>query len=157
MAWLVVLGIIALPVVEIALFVKSAELIGTLPTVAVAVLLGMGGLALLRRQGLATALKVRAQLDHGELPVAEAFDGLCLSAAGFLLVLPGLLTDAMGLALLLPPVRHALRRWLARRLRLVSTRSPRPRPGQSPGTIEADYTVIDHQDPPLPPPGSGQQ
>jgi UPF0716 protein FxsA len=116
MAWLVLLGLIALPVIEITLFVQSVETIGVLPTLAAAIGAGVIGIRLLRRQGLALLLGMRAQLDRGELPVAEAFDALCLTAAGLLLLLPGFFTDLLALPLLLPPVRALLCRILAARL-----------------------------------------
>jgi UPF0716 protein FxsA len=147
MAWLLVLGVIALPVVEIALFVKSAEAIGVLPTVAAAVLAGIAGIALLQRQGLAILLLARQQLARGELPLDAGFDALCLTLAGVLLVLPGFLTDAMAIVLLLPPVRAGLKWWLSRHFRavVVGRAGPRPTAG-APPVIEADYRVVDGED-----------
>jgi UPF0716 protein FxsA len=150
MAWLVIVGVIALPVIEIALFIKAAALIGVLPTVAVALLSVMIGMSLLRQQGVSTALKVRAQLEHGELPVAEAFDGMCLAISGFLLVLPGLLTDALGLLLLLPFVRRLLLAWLATHvgnaLRAPAGQGPMgqgPSSGAGAPVIDAEYQVVE--------------
>lgn len=150
MAWLVILALIALPVVEIALFVKSSQLIGVLPTILAAILAGMAGIALVRRQGLETAMKARGQLDRGELPVAEAFDGLCLAAAGALLLLPGFFTDFVALALLLPPARALIRAWLARHVTAVVARHGGAAPGGAPPTIEGDYTVVREPDQRLP-------
>lgn len=145
MPWLIVLVLIGLPVVEIALFVKSAQWIGVLPTIALAIAAGMAGVALLRRQGLDTMFRARAQMDRGEVPVAEAFDGICLAFAGALLFLPGFFSDIVALALLFPPVRAALRLWLAGHLRVVV---PAPAPGAGrdngpPPVIEADYQIMD--------------
>ena len=133
MAWLILAVIVALPVIEIALFVKSADLIGVMATVALAVLAVTSGGILLRQQGLALLWRARTQLAQGQMPIDEAFDGLCLAAAGFLLILPGFLTDAMALVLLLPPVRRALRSWLGRAVV----------PPPPPGTIDAEYHVIE--------------
>jgi len=143
MAWLILLGIVALPVIEIALFVKSAEAIGVLATVAVAFLAVSAGITILRLQGLAILWRARAQLARGEAPLDEAFDGLCLAAAGFLLVLPGFLTDAMAILLLLPPVRGLLKLWLGRHFRAVTVAAPPRPPGGGGGVIETDYKVID--------------
>lgn len=144
MAWVIVAALIGLPVVEIALFVKSAQWIGVLPTIVLAIAAGMAGVALVRRQGLATMLRVRSQLDRGELPVAEAFDGVCLAFAGALLFLPGFFTDIVALALLLPPVRAALRLWLAAHLHavVVAPGGPAKADGRPP-VIEADYHVVE--------------
>lgn len=138
MAWLVLAAIIAVPVVEIALFIQSAHWIGILPTIALAIGAGILGMALLRRQGLEVLLRTRTQMDRGEVPVGEVFDGVCLALAGVLLVLPGFLSDFVALALLLPPVRMALRGLLLARMTVHGA------PAHSgPQVIEAEYKVVD--------------
>jgi UPF0716 protein FxsA len=136
MAWLILLAVVALPVVEILLFMESARLIGALPTIAMAILAAMAGLALVRRQGLATLLRIHTQLGRGDLPFGDAFDAVCLAACGALLLLPGFLTDVMALLLLVPPLRALLRSWLASRL-AVSIRRPS-------AVIDAEYRILDH-------------
>lgn len=142
MAWMVLVAVIALPVVEIALFIKSAQWIGILPTILAAIGAGALGLALVRRQGFELVMRTRAQFERGEVPVAEVFDGLCLALAGALLVLPGFFSDVVAIALLLPPVRAALRLVLAARLARPGQAGPGARPA-GPQVIEADYHVID--------------
>ncbi|MBI2235890.1 MAG: FxsA family protein [Magnetospirillum sp.] len=148
MAWLVLVAILAFPVIEITLFVQSATTFGVLPTIAAAILAGMVGMAVLRRQGLATALAVRAQLDHGELPLAEAFDGLCLAVAGGLLLLPGFFSDVLALLLLLPPVRALLRRWLAARVNVATPQNGGPLVIEGEfREVPPDRPVVPHDDP----------
>jgi UPF0716 protein FxsA len=143
MAWLVILTVIAVPVIEIALFVQSAHWIGVLPTIVLALAAGVAGIALVRAQGLMTMGRVQAQLNRGEMPVAEMFDGLCLAVAGGLLVLPGFMTDILAILLLLPPVRAGLRLWLARRVVVVP---PDAAPG--PTVIDGEFTVVEDVPPP---------
>lgn len=146
MAWMVLVAVIALPVIEIALFIKSAQWIGLLPTIIAAIGAGMVGLALVRRQGFELLTRSRAQFERGELPVAEVFDGLCLAVAGVLLALPGFFSDILAILLLLPPVRAALKLALLARMTVA-----RPVPGQAhghasptgPRVIETEYRVID--------------
>ncbi|HLO78882.1 MAG TPA: FxsA family protein [Magnetospirillum sp.] len=139
MAWMVLVAVIALPVVEIALFIKSAQWIGLLPTIAAAIAAGVLGTALVRRQGFELLMRTRAQFERGEMPVREAFDGLCLAVAGVLLVLPGFFSDVVAVLLLLPPVRELLRAALMARVGTAAGRSSRP----GPQTIETEYRVID--------------
>lgn len=152
MAWVVVFSIIALPVVEIAIFLRVADAIGLLPTVAGAVIAGFAGVALWRSEGLRTLTRAREALARGEMPVNEVFDGLCVLVAGVLLVLPGFLTDVVALVLLLPPVRRLLRGWLTSRMVVVgqapgagSTTSRRP--GET-LVIDADYHEVADDRPP---------
>lgn len=149
MAWMVLLAVIALPVIEIALFIKSSQWIGLLPTIILAVAAGFIGIAMVRAQGLNTLARVRVQLDRGEPPVAEVFDGVCLALAGGLLLLPGFFTDILAIALLLPPVRAALRLWVSGHMKAVVVATggnghSRP-PGQPP-VIEGDFTVVKGDD-----------
>jgi UPF0716 family protein affecting phage T7 exclusion len=68
----------------------------------------MLGVLVVRVAGLATALKARESLNRGELPAQQMLEGLMLALGGGLLVLPGFISDAAGLLLLLPPVRRFL-------------------------------------------------
>jgi|AGTN01.2.fsa_nt_gi Protein affecting phage T7 exclusion by the F plasmid len=151
MAWIVLAAVVALPVIEIALFVKSAQWVGLLPTIVLVIGAGMIGLTLIRRQGLDLALRARAQIDRGEVPVQEALDGICLALAGGLLLLPGFFSDIMAVLLLLPPVRALIRLWL---LRYAAVRTAGVPPHQGPQVIEAEYTVVEDRDPSDRRPGS---
>lgn len=86
-------------------------------------------------------------MDRGEVPVQEVFDGICLAAAGLLLMLPGFFTDMVAVILLLPPVRAALRHWLMGRMTAVTVAGQSPPPGQPP-VIDAEYHVVDDKDAP---------
>lgn len=146
MAWLIILAIVSLPVIEISLFAQSAAMIGVLPTLALAIVAGMTGISILRQQGLALLMGARSQFSRGEMPVAATFDALCLSVAGILFILPGFLTDAIAILLLLPPVRAGLSWWFSQRLSHIQVR---PTPGHSrhsshagPAIIEGEFHVV---------------
>jgi UPF0716 protein FxsA len=80
-----------------------------------------------KRQGIGTLARMRAELDDGRVPTGPMTDGGLLAAAGFLLLVPGFVTDFFGLALLLPPVRGGVRRWLGRRFTVRTARVRRGR------------------------------
>lgn len=101
---------IAVPVIEIGVFIQVGGLIGLWPTLAIVILTAVAGTALLRQQGLSVMGRAQESLNRGEMPLREVFDGACLLLAGALLLTPGFVTDATGLMLFLPPVRDALRR-----------------------------------------------
>lgn len=108
MAILILLAILCIPIAEIAVLIKAGQVIGVGWTIVLIVLSGMLGAALMRRQGLKVLAETQRKLDRGELPVGEMFDGLCVLMAGTLLLIPGFLTDAVGLLLFIPPVRLLL-------------------------------------------------
>ena len=99
---------IGVPIAEIAVFIEAGERFGLWPTMGMVVLTAVLGTTLLRHQGLQTVARVQNSLDRGEVPVDELFAGICLMAAGLLLLIPGFLTDSVGFALLVPGIRNIL-------------------------------------------------
>lgn len=99
---------IGVPIAEIALFIEVGDLIGLWPTLATVVVTAIVGTALVRAQGMAALARARASMERDRLPVEEVLTGVCLLVAGALLLTPGFLTDAIGLALLIPPLRLAI-------------------------------------------------
>jgi len=116
MGLFILVAMIAVPIIEIAVFIQAGDLIGLWPTLATVVLTAIVGTALLRRQGLAALRRVQESLEAGRPPVAELFDGLCLLVAGALLLTPGFVTDGFGLLLFAPPFRKILLGVLSRRI-----------------------------------------
>lgn len=116
MAVLLLAALIGVPLIEIGLFIKIGGLIGLWPTLALVLLTAALGSWQLRAQGLVTLARGRQQLERGQLPTRELFDGFCLVIAGALLLTPGFMTDAIGLALFIPGFRDLLRRYLSSRL-----------------------------------------
>lgn len=108
MGLIVLLGILALPLVEIAVFVVAGDAVGLWATLALVALAAVVGLGVVRHPGVATLANARRAAAAGQPPAAALFDGLCILVAGFLLILPGFVSDAIGLALLLAPMRRVL-------------------------------------------------
>jgi UPF0716 protein FxsA len=150
------LAFIILPLLEIAMFIQVGGLIGLWPTLALVLITAFAGTVLLRVQGFAVLQRARASLARNEMPVTEVFDGFCLVIAGGLLILPGFVTDTLGLLLFVPPVRVALRRLIFQRMSRqaemrifvdgveVPGRAQRPPP---PGVIEGDFREVDAETP----------
>ena len=143
MAVYILLALVIVPLMEIATFIEVGEAIGLWPTLIIVVLTAFAGTALLRHQGLDTLRRARAALERGQMPVAAAFDGVCLLVAGALLLTPGFLTDAAGGLLFMPVLRAWLRRFLFHRL-LASghLRSGGAPEQQGQKIIEGDYVEV---------------
>lgn len=103
---------IAVPLIELMLLIKVGEIIGVLPTILLVIATAVIGVSLLKRQGLAALTKARTTLEAGEFPVESVVDGACLLVAGAFLLTPGLLTDTVGFALLVPAFRRQIAHWL---------------------------------------------
>lgn len=139
--WLLVL-FLALPIVEIALFIQVGGLIGLWPTLGLVVLASVGGVALMRRQGLRTLERLMASLEAGGGPGEPLAHGALMFIAGVLLLIPGFFTDAVGLLLLVSAVRARLIGWGASRV-IVRAAHMEARAARRPETIEAEYEVVD--------------
>lgn len=143
MARFFLFGLIALPLVEIALFIKVGQLIGVFPTLALIVGGVLLGSFLLRLQGLSVLGQLRSNVNSGRLPARTLADTMMIGVAAILLIVPGFLSDAMALLLLLPFVRGWIYSALASRVTVVnagtaSYRQETREPGQIPGTIDLD-------------------
>lgn len=120
---------VALPLAEIYALIKIGSLLGVFPTIALLLLVSALGAALVKREGLRVLRRMQEQVMAGNMPSNEILDGVCLLLAGLLLLVPGFVTDAVGLLLLLPPFRLMLRGLLKRRsgrkIKVVATYSGR--------------------------------
>lgn len=112
MGWILFALLIGVPLIEIFLFVEVGGLIGTWPTIALVVVTAIVGSIMLRAQGARVLQRAQEKLNRGEPPVTDMLDGIGLLLAGMLLLTPGFMTDTIGFAMLLPPVRQ----WLAGRI-----------------------------------------
>jgi UPF0716 protein FxsA len=133
---------IAFILAEIAAFILVGEAIGVLPTLGL-VILGIAlGSFLLRRHSMATLLKVRADMEQGRTPAKPLAEGAVLTLASLMIILPGFVTDAVGLLLFLPPVRRVL--WRALRGR-AAWRTAATGPGSRPATTVVDLDSSDYR------------
>jgi len=112
-------------------------------TIALVMLTAVIGVALLRRQGLATLTRGQQRLAAGQLPAAEMAEGLLLAVAGPLLLTPGFLTDAAGFTLLIPAVRRMLSASIAQRFQVVNTGAEFRTSGQMPPRSNQPADVIE--------------
>ncbi len=136
-------GFLALPLIEIALFIVVGRAIGLLPTLALVVLAALAGILLLRRQGLDVVNRLRSNMSAGTIPGRTMFDTMLIGLAGILLIIPGFFGDAVALVLLLPPVREWMFSSLARRVRVVETTTTYRSYGEHPEPQAESPRIID--------------
>jgi len=127
---------------EIAAFILVGGAIGVLPTLGLVVAGMLGGAMLVRWSGVAMLRRAKAEFDAGRQPASPLAEGAFLAVAALLIMLPGFLSDAVGIALLVPAVRHDIRRRLARRFRPLAPR-PVTEHQRSGPVIELDRSEYD--------------
>lgn len=108
--------LLLLPLVEIAGFVVVGRQIGVFPTLALIIATGIAGGMLLRHQGFGVMARIRKEIEAGRDPSRDLAHGVMILLAGLLLVIPGFVTDIVGILLFLPPVRDLGWRLLRRRV-----------------------------------------
>jgi UPF0716 protein FxsA len=101
--------LIVVPIIELAVMVQVAGIIGVLPTVGLVVAMCVAGAWLMKVEGVGVVRRMQAQVGAGELPAAEVVNGVLILLGGLLMLVPGFVTGVIGLLLLLPPVRALLR------------------------------------------------
>ncbi len=104
------------PLLELYLLIRLGAYIGAVDTIAIVIGTGVAGGLLAKSQGLAVLDRMRAELNKGRLPAESLFDGLLILIAGAMLITPGLLTDGLGLLLLIPWSRQAFKSWLKKKI-----------------------------------------
>ena len=105
MAWIFITFLMAWPFLEIAVLVQIAEILGWFGAILGLALSGFIGLLVLQKNSLTSAANVQKQMNQGQLPMRELFDMAGRAFSGLLLLIPGYLSSALGLLLLIPLVR----------------------------------------------------
>ena len=152
----VFLLLVAVPIIEIALFIQVGGWLGLWPTIGIVILTAAIGTMLLRAQGLATLGELQRRLSTGEDPSATLAHGAMILVAGVLLLTPGFFTDGVGLLLLTPPVRAGAIRFARSRMTSIHIRghmsAGRRGPGAhqsgthgpgagGPGAVDGEYDI----------------
>lgn len=137
--------LLAIPLLEIAVFVIIGGQIGVFATLAMIVVTALIGSFLLRAQGIGLINRVRADMDAGKIPTRDLVHGFMIAIAGVLLLTPGFVTDALGFLLFIPPVRAAVWKLVKSRITVAHFDGDGMRSRQSDRPF-ADETVIDLDD-----------
>lgn len=124
--WLI-LAFTVLPLVDLVLLFRVGRAIGAAWTIALVLGAGVLGAFLVKYEGLRTVRRVRADLGNRTMPTDALLNGVLILLGGVLLVTPGVITDVLGIALLVPPTRglvaKGLRSYFRRRIRVLTLRS----------------------------------
>jgi len=104
---------IVTPLVELVILIYLGTIIGALYTISIVLITGIVGAILARTQGLATLSRIRSRLEQGILPSNELFHGALIVVGGILLITPGMITDLVGFAMLIPKTRNIFIGWLS--------------------------------------------
>lgn len=163
----IVLLFLAWPLLELALLIRTGQAIGVWPTLGIVVGTAILGVLVLRRQGNRMLSRLQEALAAGRAPADDGTlaAGPMVVLAALLLILPGLITDAMGLLLLIPGIRRLVARRIGRtvmeaenvHIEVVTRERHRTGPGRDGRVIEGEFERLDERpvDPSSRPPAPG--
>ncbi len=103
------------PLVELYLLLWVGRLVGFWPTVGIVLATGLLGAALAKHEGVRVLMRWQSALAEGRVPEEGLLDGVLVFVGGLFLITPGVLTDAFGLLMLIPPTRRFMARLLRSR------------------------------------------
>jgi len=157
--WLFAL-FVAVPIIEIALFIQVGGAIGLGWTLLIVVLTALLGTWLVRAQGLHVMSQVRGSFSELRDPTEPLAHGAMILFSGALLLTPGFFTDAVGFSLLVPGVRTFVFNYLRTRIKMqgfsVNTGGPHPqRPNPRDTVIEGEFEEVVEDTPPTKTPTHG--
>jgi len=141
----VTLTAVLLPFLEIPGFVLVSSWIGIIPMLALVLAGVFAGIVVLQRVGMNALVSLRLALARGEEPGHTLIDAACFALGGFLLTIPGFISDIIALALFLPWTRNYLLRRAARHFDVKvygSSFATRPNAG---GVIDGEFSVVDSE------------
>ena len=104
----IILLIFVIPIIEIYLFIKVGSQIGAFNTIYLIIITAVVGLYYAKYEGLNTLRSAVSQLVKNEIPINEIISGAALAVAALLMILPGFLTDVVGLIIIFPWTRKIL-------------------------------------------------
>ncbi|QDY69980.1 FxsA family protein [Qingshengfaniella alkalisoli] len=143
--WLL-LAFIAVPMIEIALFIQVGSLIGLWPTLFIVLATAVIGTTMVRSQGRDALKRLQTSFDRLDNPTVPLAHGAMIILSGALLLTPGFFTDTIGLLLLVPKVRDALFRHIQSRVKIRSFsmgRSQHYKANSDPGVIDGEFFEVD--------------
>tara|TARA_Y100001970_G_scaffold240176_1_gene302701 strand:- start:491 stop:895 length:405 start_codon:yes stop_codon:yes gene_type:complete len=130
----VILIILLVPIIEIYLFIKIGSQIGAFYTISLIIITAIFGLYYARYEGLNTLKSGIQQIVKNEIPIYEIVSGAALAFAALLMILPGFLTDMLGLLIIFPWTR-----------RLFFKNISKKKYNNKKNFIEGEYEDIDDQ------------
>jgi UPF0716 protein FxsA len=101
-----------MPLLELWLLFQLSGKFGFFTTISIVLMTGIVGASLARWQGWQAMSRIQSDMQQGIMPAKALGDGVMILVAGVLLITPGVITDVVGLSLLIPPLRAGMRKLL---------------------------------------------
>ncbi|MFT5592268.1 MAG: UPF0716 protein FxsA [Oceanicoccus sp.] len=132
--------LVLLPLIEVAAFAQVGGKLGAMNAVLMTLATAFLGMFLIKTQGFRTLSLVREQIAQGKMPAETVISGLLVFVCGALLLIPGFVTDTLGLIGLLPVVRNGLAAVIMKKGVIIQSAGAKPsQKGEQGNVIEGQY------------------
>lgn len=132
--------LVLFPLIEVAMFAQVGGKIGAMWAVFLTLCTAFLGVFLIKTQGFRIISQVREQVAQGQMPAQTVISGVMVFICGALLLLPGFVTDTLGLIGLIPAVRHAMAAAILKKGLIIGNGPmPQQKPSGSGDVIEGQY------------------
>lgn len=111
-----VLLLILTPILDLYVLVKVSQTMGLGSTILLVILTGVAGYYLARSEGRIIIRNINREMSQGNVPGDELLTGFCILVGGFLLLMPGIVTDIVGITMVLPGTRNAYKQYIRKYL-----------------------------------------
>lgn len=136
---------IAAPFVEMTLLLLLADVTSWQVALALVIVTGIAGSWLTKSQGTRTFRRIREELAAGRMPAEDLLDAVLIFLAGTLLLTPGILSDLLGLSIMIPYCRRFYRqrliKWFKARFNLQAFTPSTGAPAQGSSEVIDSYVV----------------
>ena len=133
---------IAVPLIEIGLFIQVGGIIGLWPTLLIVLITAIAGTCLVRSQGAQTLENLQGSLQSMNDPTEPLAHGAMILFAGALLLTPGFFTDAVGFLLLSPPFRRFVMQSIRTKLKASNVNLTTPHKNSDEDVIEGRFKQV---------------
>jgi len=103
---------IIVPLLELALLIEVGKYLGAWNTIALVLVTAVAGAMMMQLEGLRVWSNLQQDLMNGRMPTHNIINGVLILIGGIVLLTPGIITDVIGITLLLPFTRVFYRKWL---------------------------------------------
>ncbi len=112
----IVLLLILLPILDLYILIKASQTMGFGITVVLIILTGIAGYYLAKTEGKLVIRNINNAMSQGNIPGNEILTGFSILIGGFLLLLPGIVTDIVGITMVLPGTRNFYKEYIRRKI-----------------------------------------
>lgn len=114
--WKILTFIIAMPIIDLYILIKASQNMGFWTTVMLIIATGIAGYYLARSEGKVVISSINRELSQGRIPGDDLLTGLSIIIGGIFLIVPGIVTDIIGITMILPETREIYKNYIKKRL-----------------------------------------